>query len=83
MFLNLPTFATPLAPAESLTYLTMFISVFLLTFQNVYYTWGDGIRFITLPISYTPANPADWVDPDPTTVQEALDRIAAFIGPIP
>lgn len=34
-------------------------------------------------VAYTPANPANWADPDPTTVQEALDRIAAFIGLIP
>lgn len=38
-------------------------------------------------LGYTPGNPADWVDPDPTNVQQALDRIAATIaaniGPIP
>ena len=28
--------------------------------------------------SYTPAVPADWASTPPTTVQEALDRIAAF-----
>jgi hypothetical protein len=33
-------------------------------------------------LAYTPGNTANWVDPDPTTVQEALDRIAAQIGPI-
>ena len=33
-------------------------------------------------VLYTPGNGADWTDPDPTTVQEALDRIAAAIGPI-
>lgn len=38
-------------------------------------------------IVYTPANGADWQDPDPTTVQEAIDRIAAAVvagaaGPI-
>ncbi|WP_454191120.1 exosporium leader peptide [Paenibacillus sp. Marseille-Q7038] len=33
-------------------------------------------------LAYTPANPTDWTDPDPTTVQEALDRIAASIGPV-
>ena len=36
---------------------------------------------------YTPADPTDWVDPDPTTVAEAIDRIAAVVaaahGPIP
>ena len=30
--------------------------------------------------SYTPANGAHWVDPDPTNVQDALDRIAASIN---
>ncbi|MCV9886317.1 exosporium leader peptide [Metabacillus halosaccharovorans] len=38
-------------------------------------------------LGYTPTNTGDWVDPDPTTVQEALDRMAAIIaanhGPIP
>lgn len=39
-------------------------------------------------LAYTPADPTDWVDPDPTTVQEALDRLAATVavlnsGPIP
>lgn len=33
--------------------------------------------------AYTPGNPGNWVAPAPTTVQEALDRIAAQIGPIP
>ena len=39
------------------------------------------------PDAYTPAVDGDWVDPDPTTVTEALDRIAAYVvagatGPI-
>lgn len=34
-------------------------------------------------LAYTPANPGNWAAPLPTTVQEALDRIAAQIGPIP
>lgn len=34
-------------------------------------------------LGYTPANPADWsLGPVPTTVQEALDRIAANIAPV-
>lgn len=33
--------------------------------------------------AYTPAVSADWADPDPTTIAEALDRIAAAVGPIP
>ena len=28
-------------------------------------------------VTYTPGVPADWPDPDPTTVQQALDGIAA------
>nr|WP_246862841.1 exosporium leader peptide [Paenibacillus cellulosilyticus] len=33
-------------------------------------------------LAYTPGNPADWSGPPPTTVQEALDRIAAKISPV-
>lgn len=36
--------------------------------------------------SYTPAVPGDWANPDPTTVAEALDRLAAAVaalGPPP
>jgi hypothetical protein len=36
---------------------------------------GDG--------TYTPAVIAHWNGTAPTTIAEALDRIAAFIGPIP
>ena len=28
-------------------------------------------------IAYTPANGAHWTDPDPTTIRQAIDRIAA------
>ncbi len=36
-------------------------------------------------IPYTPGDPADWVEPLPATVQEALDRMAANPGsnPVP
>lgn len=34
-------------------------------------------------VGYTPAVPANWSGSPPTTVQQALDRIAAMIGPIP
>jgi hypothetical protein len=39
-------------------------------------------------MAYTPANGANWTDPDPTTVRSALDRLAAAVagllgGPIP
>jgi hypothetical protein len=33
-------------------------------------------------VAYTPANPGDWIASPPTTVQEALDRIAATISPV-
>lgn len=32
---------------------------------------------------YSPGNDANWVDPQPTTVAVALDRLAAAIGPVP
>jgi hypothetical protein len=48
---------------------------------------GTGTTLIRVDdafgLAYTPGNPADWVAPPPTTVQEALDRIAAKITPIP
>ncbi len=34
-------------------------------------------------ISYSPANSAHWNADPPATVAEALDRIAAMIGPVP
>ena len=40
---------------------------------------GDGSGNIELPSSsllYVPADGADWVDPDPTTVEEGLDTLA-------
>lgn len=36
--------------------------------------------------SYTPGDSGDWANPQPTTIQEAIDRIAAVVGgvvPIP
>jgi len=35
---------------------------------------------VTLP--YTPAVTGDWTGADPTTVEDAIDRIAAALGPI-
>ncbi len=40
---------------------------FLLTKQNA----------ITEAQAYSPADPSDWADPPPSTVAEALDRLAA------
>lgn len=33
--------------------------------------------------AYTPAVGADWSDDPPATIAEALDRLAAAMGPIP
>jgi hypothetical protein len=30
--------------------------------------------------AYTPSNPADWADPQPTTQDEAHDRLAAAVA---
>lgn len=30
--------------------------------------------------AFTPANPSHWADPDPTTVQQAIDRLAAVVS---
>jgi hypothetical protein len=41
---------------------------------------GSTALFTTLTasnISYTPANTAHWTDPDPTTLKQAIDRLAA------
>lgn len=44
---------------------------------------GDAISAgIDGAAAYTPAVTGNWLGADPTTVQEALDRIAAFAGPI-
>jgi len=46
---------------------------------------GDGSGNIELPSSsllYTPADGADWSDPDPTTVEEGLDTLADRIQTI-
>jgi len=47
---------------------------------------GTGTTLIRVDdafgLAYIPGAPMNWVAPPPTTVQEALDRIAAQIGPI-
>lgn len=47
---------------------------------------GTGTNLIRVDdafgVAYTPSNAADWTAPPPTTVQEALDRIAATISPV-
>jgi hypothetical protein len=32
-----------------------------------------------VPYAYTPSTSSDWTGADPTTIQEALDRIAAVL----
>lgn len=34
-------------------------------------------------IAYAPGTPSNWVSPAPTTVQQALDRLAAAGGTVP
>lgn len=41
----------------------------------------DGVRADMQ--AYTPGVPGNWATRAPTTVAEALDRIAAALGPIP
>jgi len=36
-----------------------------------------GIDAVDASIAYSPAAPGDWASPAPTTVSEALDRLAA------
>ena len=43
---------------------------------------GSGIDYqfvAATSVSYTPAVPSNWVNPPPTTVQQALDRMAAVL----
>lgn len=39
----------------------------------------EGLRVKNGSVAYTPTTGSDWADPDPTTIQEALDRIAAVL----
>lgn len=48
---------------------------------NIHPTVQEGLDQLADDVAYTPANPADW-NTQPTTVQEALDFIAAALGPI-
>lgn len=44
---------------------------------------GAGSTTIVQPYPYNPANLTAWSGTNPLSVQRALDRIAAFLGPIP
>jgi hypothetical protein len=55
-------------------------------FGTVLTSNGSGLSYqfiVSDSIVYVPANISNWSGVAPTTVQEALDRIAAFLGPIP
>lgn len=39
--------------------------------------WYNNGKGPVIPLAYT-ATPSEWVSPAPTTVQEALDRLAAL-----
>lgn len=43
----------------------------------------DRLEALAAAAPYTPAVPADWSGSSPATVQAALDRLAAALGPIP
>lgn len=55
-------------------------------FGTVLTSTGSGVsyQFVTAASTqYSPASNANWNNNPPTTIQQALDRIAAKIGPIP
>lgn len=41
-----------------------------------YWIWDGGSAGAAEDVTYTPTTGADWIDPDPTNVQEALDDLA-------
>jgi hypothetical protein len=46
-------------------------------------SYATGWDFVdAAEVTYTPAVSGDWTGSDPTTVNQALDRIAAALGPI-
>jgi hypothetical protein len=46
-------------------------------------SYATGWDFVdAAEVTYTPTTSADWTGADPTTVQEALDRIAAALSPV-
>jgi hypothetical protein len=44
---------------------------------------GDMTRLSASDIAYTPGDSTDWVSPAPTTLAQALDRLAAAGGVTP
>ncbi len=43
----------------------------------------EDVEALDAGIAYSPSTPSDWSGSPPTTIAEALDRIAAALGPIP
>ena len=87
LYLNIPAgvdactvdSVTTLAPGDPAT------ASVSLSGTTLYFTFGipkgdDGAPGAAS--SYTPANPSDWSDTAPTTIAEALDRIAAHLSPV-
>lgn len=59
--------------------------VFGFTADGIDAIWVQGELQSGLPAPaspYTPADSANWTGADPTTIAEAIDRIAAALGPI-
>ena len=53
---------------------------------NGYALPGSNVTFappIAVDAEYYPANPASWVGPSPADMSDAIDRLAAALGPIP
>ena len=61
----------------------------VLSFTKYDYLNWQWVAFFDFPTGaggvapYAPGTPTDWVVPLPTTVGEAIDRIAAVVGPVP
>lgn len=43
----------------------------------------NQINGLDASIAYTASTPADWSGSPPATIAEALDRLAALVGPVP
>lgn len=44
---------------------------------------GRRIDSVSATIAYSAAVPADWSGTPPASIAEALDRLAALVGPVP
>ena len=62
---------------------------FLTVFQNYFFDstivtkkwvqYWTGTAWATLDVGYTPLTESHWANPDPTTVSDAIDRIASAV----